>query len=165
MDGSSGSPLPPPNDEGARQFLTQHSWPQGLREVFVNGLKNVPIRFVIVDNSGSMVTVDGQRMIISGTSKRFVKCSRWTELTESLKFHVALAEAARAPTEFRMLNNVAPLMVGCGDDNGQGCRTVMNLLDQSSPSGGTPLCLHITEIVRQITALAPQLRANGQRAA
>jgi len=29
---------------------------------------------------------------------RFIPCSRWTELTESIRFQAALAEAARAPT-------------------------------------------------------------------
>eukprot|EP01041_Mallomonas_annulata_P017715 gene17715-36299_t len=162
---AAAAPLPTPNDAEARAFLVRNAWPPGLREQIINGLRTIPIRFVIVDNSGSMVTVDSSRVLSNGTNKSFVKCSRWAELTDAIKFHASLAEAARAPTEYRLLNNVPPVMVGCGDDNGQGCRTIINLLDQSSPTGGTPLCHHITEIVRQITALAPQLRANGQRAA
>lgn len=35
---------------------------------------------------------------------RLVKCSRWAELTETLKFHVNTAHIAGGPTEFRMLN-------------------------------------------------------------
>ena len=35
---------------------------------------------------------------------RVVQCSRWSEMTESLRFHVQLAHAAQSPTEFRMLN-------------------------------------------------------------
>jgi hypothetical protein len=39
-------------------------------------------------------------------SLRVVSCSRWVEMTEGLRFHVGLASAACAPTEFRMLNGV-----------------------------------------------------------
>ena len=35
---------------------------------------------------------------------RVVPCSRWSEMTESLRFHVELAHTAQSPTEFRMLN-------------------------------------------------------------
>ena len=55
-------------------------------------------------------------------------------------------------------------MLGIGDDNGQRYRELLQHLEQS-PNGGTPLCRHISEIVAQITALAPQLRANNQKAA
>jgi len=84
-------------------------------------------------------------------------------LSESIKFHAQLAEAARAPTEFRLLNNSESIMVGCRDDNGQGCRVLLSLLDES-PSGGTPLCRHINDVVQQIRELEPQLRENRKRA-
>mmetsp|Transcript_4758 Transcript_4758/g.4898 ORF Transcript_4758/g.4898 Transcript_4758/m.4898 type:complete len:304 (+) Transcript_4758:111-1022(+) len=126
-------------------------------------MTRMPIRFVIVDNSGSMIASDGQMMVSQGNDKRYIACSRWAELTDSLRFHAALAEAARAPTEFRLLNNANPIMLGIGDDNGQRHHMLLDLLEQS-PGGGTPLCRHIHEIITQITALAPQLRANGQRA-
>jgi len=84
-------------------------------------------------------------------------------LCESLKFHAELAESARAPTEFRLLNNSDSIMVGCKNDNGQGYRVLLSLLDQS-PNGGTPLCRHINEVVQKICILEPQLRANRQRA-
>ena len=37
---------------------------------------------------------------------RLVSCSRWSEMTESLRFHIDLAGAAKAPTEFRLLNGM-----------------------------------------------------------
>ena len=38
------------------------------------------------------------------TIARLVSCSRWSEMTESLRFHIGLASAAGASTEFRLLN-------------------------------------------------------------
>ena len=38
-----------------------------------------------------------------------VSCSRWVEMTEGLRFHVGLASAASAPTEFRLLNGMTTL--------------------------------------------------------
>ena len=35
---------------------------------------------------------------------RLVSCSRWSEMTESLRFHIDLAIAAKSPSEFRLLN-------------------------------------------------------------
>jgi len=155
--------LPASNDAGAREFLKSQNWPTGLIEMLIQGFLKTPIRFIIVDNSGSMASSDGQQIINQGNQGRFVKCSRWTELTGALRFHAALAEAARAPTEFRLLNNALPILLGVGDDNGQKLHQLFDLFDQS-PSGGTPLCRHIGEIVAQITALAPQLYANNQKA-
>jgi hypothetical protein len=41
---------------------------------------------------------------LSSPFSRLVSCSRWSEMTECLKFHIDLAAAAKAPTEFRLLN-------------------------------------------------------------
>lgn len=100
--------------------------------------------------------------MVQGPKAKFVSCSRWSELTESLRFHAGLAEAASAPTEFRLLNGAPPVVIGVGD-GGLGYRKVLSMLEVS-PGGGTPLCKHITEVIQQISALEPQLRANGQRA-
>ena len=64
----------------------------GLREAVLNGIKKTPIRFIIVDDSGSMVTNDGHRLVGVGTNTRSVSCSRWTELIDAMKFHAGLAE-------------------------------------------------------------------------
>jgi len=157
-------PLPPPNETAAIQFLQGHGWPDGIQHQLIKGAAKLPVRFVIVDNSGSMMSNDGQRLVAHGHQYKFIQCSRWTELIESVRFFATLAEAARTPTEFRLLNGANPIMVGIGDDNGQRYRELLQHLEQS-PNGGTPLCLHISEVVAQITALAPQLRANNQKAA
>jgi hypothetical protein len=97
--------------------------------------------------------------------ERVISCTRWAELTESLKFHVELAQVARTPTEFRLLNGSAPVTLGASYESDQaGAATLFSAFSQSA-GGGTPLCYHINQIVQQITAVAPQLRAAGQKAA
>lgn len=95
---------------------------------------------------------------------RQIKCSRWAELIQSAKFHCGLANAANAVTEFRMLNNGAPVIVGNPADNGSGHNHMIQLLNNSSPGGATPLCRHIREVTAQIRAMESTLRANGHKA-
>eukprot|EP01034_Spumella_vulgaris_P022261 gene22261-28374_t len=87
-----------------------------------------------------------------------------TELTASLKFHAELAHASKAPTEFRLLNNSEPILVGMPKDvDGKALEAALNIFEES-PSGQTPICYHIGEVIRQIQAMEPELRANKQQA-
>jgi len=153
------------NSGGARELLTRHRWPIGLQEAFVRNLARVPVRYFICDDSGSMSTSDGKRLTeISPGNYKLISCSRWSELTATLKFHAQLAFETDAPTEFRLLNGAAPIMIGDGTE-GEDVRlqTLQAILD-GSPSGGTPLCRHIREVTTQIRRIAPGLRAAGQKA-
>jgi hypothetical protein len=95
---------------------------------------------------------------------RFITCTRWQELTEGLRFHAGLAKSACAPTEFRLLNGSQPICLGLNDAGEQDrYQSLLAILDQS-PSGGTPLCAHIREVIAKIRLMEPQLRANGQKA-
>ena len=95
---------------------------------------------------------------------RQIQCSRWAELIQSAKFHCGLANAAGAVTEFRLLNNGAPVIVGNPADNGTGHHHMMQMLNSCSPGGATPLCRHIREVTMQIQAMESTLRANGHKA-
>jgi hypothetical protein len=107
------SKLRPPNEKGAREYLASQHWPVGLQDALIKSCKKLAVRYIITDDSGSMMTNDGHRMIGAGTKNvKMIQCTRWSELTNSLKFHAQLAHAAQAPTEFRLLNNCEPIMVG-----------------------------------------------------
>ena len=93
-----------------------------------------------------------------------LKCSRWVELTEALKFHVNFARQASAPTEFRLLNGAPPIRIGMTDGEEMTRLSTLNAMLDGSPSGGTPLCRHIREVVAAIRAAEQELRANGQKA-
>lgn len=158
-------PNAPQNEAGAREFLQANKWPKGLQDAFFQNLQKIPIRFFICDDSGSMSLGDGHRLVTRDGISRFVSCTRWSELTSALTFHANIAKLANAPTQFRFLNNSAPIVIGDGQDpDNRKFQSLMNILQTSSPSGGTPLCYHITQVVNKIQAIAPQLRANGQKA-
>lgn len=115
---SDRSLLRPPDEKGAKEFLRKHHWPSGLIDALIKSCKKIAVRYIITDDSGSMMTNDGHRLIGVGTKNiKMIQCTRWSELTASLKFHAELAQAAQAPTEFRLLNNCEPIMVGSAQDS------------------------------------------------
>lgn len=57
------------NEPSARQFLRSKGFPEGLRDAFIGTLSKVPIRFFILDDSGSMSIHDGKRVVISNGRK------------------------------------------------------------------------------------------------
>jgi hypothetical protein len=120
---------------------------------------------MICDDSGSMNTNDGHRLMGTGPSTRLVECSRWTELTDSLSFHAKVSHSACARTEFRLLNGCHPVLLGDGvtPQATQSLDIFLSLMD-TSPEGGTPLCAHVTAVVAAIQPIAPHLRATNQRA-
>jgi hypothetical protein len=111
-----------------------------------------------------MVTNDGHKTVTPTNGRpKSIACSRWSELTTALKFHASLAQAANAPTEFRLLNGAAPLMIGDVSADPDNYSVLCSVLD-SSPAGATPLCRHIRAITAQISGMEQQLRANNQLA-
>jgi hypothetical protein len=50
------------NEMGAEAYLTFHKWPAGLKATLKHTCSQIPIRFFICDNSGSMRTFDGHRL-------------------------------------------------------------------------------------------------------
>jgi hypothetical protein len=88
--------------------------------------------------------------------------SRWAELVEMVRFHGQLAHAAQSAVEFRFLNDIAPITVG-RNDGGHGLQRLLDALN-TQPTGGTPLCKHINDIVMQIRSIEASLRANNQLA-
>ena len=69
-----GAPPPPASratsDEGLKKYLTNNGWPTGLRNMLVSGLVSTPARFFICDDSGSMMSSDGNRLVGSGVQAK-----------------------------------------------------------------------------------------------
>ncbi len=61
------------NEDGAKQYLSGLKWPIGLQNTFVSNLAKIPMRFFICDDSGSMVSNDGHKLIDVGIHKRSVE--------------------------------------------------------------------------------------------
>lgn len=169
------------NIEKVRQYLTGHNWPRGLQETVISSFTVFPIRYFVIDDSGSMNTTDGHRLIqVGGGSSKMVNSTRWGELIDGVRFHAGLAEAAGSPIEFRFLNEQMPITVGTAGitDGGDGATTtitasmmsdgyqhLMRVLEYKSPSGQTPLCKQINGIVAQVRSLEHVLRSRGHKAA
>jgi hypothetical protein len=65
--------LPQTIDESAaRAFLTSNGWCLGLQNTLLKNLTKTPIRFIICDDSGSMMSQDGYRIVKMGANCRWV---------------------------------------------------------------------------------------------
>lgn len=146
-----------------KEFLTVNQWPAGYQEEYlITNARQTHSTYWIVDDSGSMCINDAVRFVKSGVKLVPVPCSRYTELQETITFHASLAHSAKTQTTFRLLNNAAPIIIGGPRDDGSAYGRLMQAMELP-PSGGTPLCGHLSQIIAEITALAPQLRAEGKR--
>jgi hypothetical protein len=158
--------------------LRQQGYPAGLAYEMGNTVSTYPIRFWIVDNSGSMRTSDGNevRCLHSTGEYKTVVCTRWKELQGTMEYHAELAGLLQATTIFRFLNdpgpNIGPQEFSIGEtiDSQVPIRTevarAIGMFRRTEPNGVTPLAVHIRAIHDRIaaTALAQQLQHDGQRA-
>lgn len=192
-----GSQRPPSYSAAAPAptgWLGGQHLPEGIKRQFLASRDLFARRYWIVDNSGSMATSDGHRLVAApGGRTAFAEASRWDELADTLRFHAETAAALRAPTEFRLLNPATgtPQVVVVGDNAVPADQTrsrqaaaelwrrtdrvdqtpvaraelaAVHALIHSTPTGRTPLCAQIRAVVAEIQRGAPALRASGQRA-
>ena len=65
--------LSPATDvSSTRGYLSQNSWPEGLQKLLISSLAGISMRYFICDDSGSMTTNDGHRLIQSNPVPKFV---------------------------------------------------------------------------------------------
>ena len=85
--------------------LGERGWPPGLTAAIADSNEQFPVRFVIVDNSGSMQSHDGARLVKKpdGTLKS-VRCTRWSELGDVVLDMSEVAMKIGSPTHFHLLN-------------------------------------------------------------
>lgn len=161
--------------EGDIKSLQQQGFPRGLAKTLSTNNAAFPLRIWVVDNSGSMNTRDGHRIVADKNNNRKIKladCTRWSEIQQTVEYHSQMAAHLRAPTVFRMLN-----------DPGQGQKQQFSigergeyLLDEdlsialssignSRPGGVTPLTEHVREIRSNVLSMEPTLRETGSKVA
>jgi hypothetical protein len=158
--------MPSKTQDSVRAFLLKEKgWTTGLVNALIANVEKTPVKFFVCDDSTSMENEDGKMFVGEGDNKKLVPCTRWAELRETIKFHMKLSSLASAETEFRLLNGAAPIVVGASAEDDATSMPILEALLNYTPSGGTPLCYHISEIVKQITEMAPELRNKGKKAA
>lgn len=153
-----------PDILGAKRYLQGAGWPLGLQEALIKSIKKLPYRYFICDDSGSMLTADGHKVMGKNENTKIVSCTRWSELAESLRFHAELAIAAQAPSEFRLINLHKPVMVGTGETDNESLEELYELFD-NGPAGQTPICHHINEVIKEIQSMKQQLLQEKKKVA
>jgi len=157
-------------DERQTSELVSQGYTSGMTKAIGNCVNTFPLRIWLVDNSGSMATSDGNRMVNAKNGElKSVSCTRWKEIQETVDYHVHLSALLRAPTTFRLLNNpgqCAGQQIFSVADKGDwmipsDAEIARNTMNNAYPSGVTPLSKHIYEIREQVVLMAPNLNAQG----
>lgn len=154
--------------------LREEGYSRGLVEAMAENATAFPLRIWVIDNSGSMATSDGARLVETSTknSLKYVQCTRWNELRETVKYHAEMAGLLQAPTVFRLLNDPGkvhgPQQFGIaerGEDLIDEDLEIARKCLGCSPGGMTPLSDHIRDIRENIIELEPTLKQNGTKVA
>lgn len=155
------------------QQLKEQGYTQGLCDAIVENCNNFPLRIWIVDNSGSMNSTDGQKLIPMKNVGQIksIPCTRWKEIVDTVDYHVQLSALLQAPTQFRLLN--PPNVPGLSQDFSvaergsafirQDVENARRIMNESSPVGVTPLTDHIYQIQQQIEFMKEDLVSSGKR--
>jgi len=173
---ASASLMTPPVDVAAGMDALQrnHEFPPGLLRSMKASTETFPLRIWIVDNSGSMNSSGGSRIVKAGDKIAKVNATRWQELGDSVGMAAEISVRLGVRTDFNLLNGTPKgQFFTCGHDDGRtsvtpgvpcdldGMRAVM----AESPRGGTPLTEAIERIITSVAPGADKLRANGQQVA
>lgn len=155
-------------------ILTKQGFTKGLANAAGANCEDFPVRFWIIDNSGSMNKADGHRIIETSAKDdvRIVDCTRWEEIKECVNYHANLAALLLLPTVFKFLNNpgaragaqqfsVAEYSLQNVQDEQYSARTTMS---KTSPEGFTPLRERVIELHDAILPMAHILKSTGQKA-
>mmetsp|Transcript_975 Transcript_975/g.2762 ORF Transcript_975/g.2762 Transcript_975/m.2762 type:complete len:489 (-) Transcript_975:159-1625(-) len=148
--------------------------PPALANLLTEEDSEIALRIYLLDNSGSMGSPDGQKLVPSADgSLRSSPCTRWEELVDMSVHHAAWNLELGVPCEFVLLNSPAPaapvygrdiLRVDpqAGDGNAQVSAT-KRALCAIRPSGGTPLADRLEGIRMRLHQNSAELMQSGRK--
>jgi len=155
--------------------MREQGFTTGLARAMTQNNATFPLRIWVIDNSGSMNRPDGHRLVESATRKdvKVVSCTRWTEIQQTVDYHVQMAALLQAPTVFRLLNDpgraVGPQQFSVcenGPDNlDHEVALAQSVMLNATPAGVTPLVAHSLGIRQNVLNLEPPLRQDGTKVA
>lgn len=155
----------------ANRILNQQGYTEGLIESIHRNNDVFEIRYWVVDNSGSMNTMDGHRLEpLPNNALKVLSCSRWAEIQDTVTYHAQIAAALAAPTSFRLLNPArdGTEMFGVAENGPERIRDDLNhfvrTIREISPDGVTPLSERVREIGATIESMRDRMVAEGGKA-
>ena len=161
------------DNEHAVTCLVEQGFPRGLIHALVHRSKEAfPQRVWIVDNSGSMSTFDGRKLVSTKNKNQiqWKSCTRWEELKECVTYHAEMAALLLAPTKFIWLNqpdrnrpqsyDIANLGQAYLEDE---LESLFHTLRDTYPSGVTPLARHLHDLYKMLLPLKESLLREGQQ--
>eukprot|EP00628_Pelagophyceae_sp_CCMP2097_P008010 CAMPEP_0184104790 /NCGR_PEP_ID=MMETSP0974-20121125/14544_1 /TAXON_ID=483370 /ORGANISM="non described non described, Strain CCMP2097" /LENGTH=385 /DNA_ID=CAMNT_0026407789 /DNA_START=31 /DNA_END=1185 /DNA_ORIENTATION=- len=165
LDAINGISTPEDAERASKNF-------QGLTKGLVAEIKDLTqsfaLRYWIIDNSGSMSTADGHKVIIDSKGLPVsVQCSRFDELASTLTWHADVADAMGAWTQFRLVNAAIgcpeTVTIGSASSKAGGVKRLQQI-SRSMPLGKTPLCAAVRGVVAEVSEVSAALKAAGKRA-
>lgn len=161
--------------ESELRTLLDQGYTAGLGQALARNNAVHVLRIWVVDNSGSMTSNDGHRLVETKRAEdvKLVGCTRWTELQECVSYHAQLAALIQAPTIFRMLNDpgraVGPQRFSVAEHHDaiahQDLTVALQTIRNSHPGGATPLSQHVLEIRNELLAMESSMKHNGTKVA
>jgi Mg-chelatase subunit ChlD len=159
--------------ESTIQSLLEQGYTRGLAEALRKNKHAFPLSIWIVDNSGSMASPDGHRLVATTQSQKvkLVPCTRWAEMQQTVDYHVQMAALLTSPTVFRLLNDpgrhVGPQQFSVAERGSQhmdeDLAIAQSCMMNATPSGVTPLIAHLHEIRQNVIDMESSLRKDGTR--
>jgi hypothetical protein len=159
--------------------LLEQGYTNGLIEALMVNKQAFAQSIWVVDNSGSMQTRDGHRIVqgkSSASALKFVECSRWAEMQQTVDYHAQMAALLHAPTTFRLLNDPGRVCgpqifsIAVADPVGNSrideeLSIAVSTMQNTQPGGVTPLTQHVQAIRQHILSMQPHLQHNGAKVA
>lgn len=161
-------------DRRAQDTLKRQGFSTGMAEAMTSSKEHHPMRFWLIDNSLSMISLHGKWFLEEETGEvTETSCSRWEELQHTLLYHSELVGTLGVRTVFRFINPPgwgAPdaqefRVPQIGSENiGIDVENARSIIMANSTTGATPLVARVNELYSRISECREQLIAVGQKA-
>ena len=163
-----------PLDQAQISQLRNLGYTEGLITALNQLKESLPLRFWLVDNSGSMLQSDGNEVRALGSEQPYVveNCTRWAELEGTVAWHASLAGILKTNTVFRLLNPPEHLpaaqeftVAGPNeslDETDLKVQQAKEIMNKITPKGFTPLTKHLIRIRESVQAIQQTLIERNQ---
>jgi len=141
-------------EEITEKSFPPESWPPGFATSIEMSRDIIDRRFVLIDNSSSMLKDGGKRIVEGPQGVTMEHCSRWEEVSTAVTTMARTANVFKCHTDIRLLNHgkhtPPPVVIGKTEDVTGKAALAVEMLLATPPSGQTPLCREIRNVSEQL---------------